>query len=85
MSKRDGRQQGPQNHGEGQHGSKTREAILDELQSGAEKNQSADTPMTSKEADAYGRPVKGHHRLEEDREQHDQAEKNSEANEHERR
>jgi hypothetical protein len=28
----------------------------------------------------YGQPVRGRHRLQEDREQHDEADKNSEAN-----
>lgn len=71
MSKRDGHQKGAQAHAEGQHGEKTRSRQKEILQ-GAAHEETAD-PVESKH-DAPG----GHHRLAEDRQQHDEAEKNSE-------
>ena len=54
---------------EGRHGDKTHQAFLENLQG----NPDAIQPQE-------GRPTAGHHRLQEDRQQHDEAEKNSEAN-----
>jgi hypothetical protein len=74
-------QQGAQNHAEGQHGDKTHAEFIEGLHGrhgGSEESEGA--PQDQNDADVYGRPVRGRHRLEEDREQHDEADKNSEAN-----
>jgi hypothetical protein len=81
MGKRDGHQQGAQPHDETGHGDKTHAAFIDGLHGkhgGSEESEGS--PQGSDSVDAYGRPIPGRHRLEEDREQHDEAEKNSEAN-----
>ena len=77
MQNRDGVQKGPQDHAEGGHGSKTRSKILEQLHSG---NGAVKTPE-----DGDGATVPNHngqhhaaHRLFEDRQQHDEAEKRSE-------
>jgi hypothetical protein len=80
MGKRDGEQQSQQTNAEGQHGDKTHEAFLEGLR-GSEESEGA---QRSREADEYGRPVIGKHRLDEGRQQHDEADKNSEANKLER-
>jgi len=76
MQNRDGVQKGPQDHAEGQHGSKTRSKILEQLHSG---NGSTDS---TKENGLEPRKHIAHHnsahRLFEERKQHDEAEKNSE-------
>jgi hypothetical protein len=64
-----------QNHAEDQHGDKTHKEFLKELAGPEEPDAQHPTDV-----DAFGQPVTGRHRLQEDREQHDQAEKNSEAN-----
>jgi hypothetical protein len=67
MGKKKQQQPGPQQHAEGQHGEKTHRRFVEQLQEGT-------TPLKSTEqAD-----VEGRHRLHQDREQHDEAEKNSE-------
>ena len=78
MQNKDGVQKGPQDHAEGQHGSKTHEKFLEQLKTG---NGNGTTPETS----ANGLEPKNHiahhnsaHRLFEQRQQHDEAEKNSE-------
>ena len=74
---------GAQSHAEGQHGNKAHDAFLDNLHN----PQNADTQSASdgsKDFDEFGRPRPGHHRLREDRQQHDPAEKDSEIK-HERR
>ena len=76
MQNRDGVQKGPQDHAEGQHGSKTRSKILEQLHSG---NGSTDT--TKQNGTEPGKHIAQHnsaHRLFEERKQHDEAEKNSE-------
>lgn len=81
MAQGDDKQSGARRHGEGEHGDKTHEAIIDSLHgknSGSEE--SAAVPEDSNDFDAYGQPKPGHHRLEEGREQHDPAEKDSEIN-----
>ena len=81
MAKREGDQKGAQTHAEGQHGDKTHTAFIEDLHGqhgGSEESEGA--PQAENDVDAYGRPVVGRHRLDEDREQHDEAEKNSEAN-----
>ncbi len=67
MQTRDGHQKGPQVHAEGGHGDKTRSKIIEQLHSGA-KHEVVEHPE----------PHEGSHRLVEDRQQHDAAEKRSE-------
>lgn len=77
MQNKDGVQKGPQDHAEGQHGSKTHNKFLEQLKTG---NGNGATP----EASANGLEPKKNpahnaaHRLFEQRQQHDEAEKNSE-------
>jgi len=76
MQNREGVQQGPQNHAEGQHGSKTHSKFLEQLQSG-------NGPTTDNSPNGSSSPKNpGHHnavhRLTESRQQHDAAEKRSE-------
>ena len=76
MQNREGIQKGPQDHAEGQHGSKTHSKFLEQLQSGngtaAEISENGTRPPRNP----------GHHnavhRLTKDRQQHDEAEKRSE-------
>jgi hypothetical protein len=84
MAKRSGNQKGAQTHAEGQHGDKTHRAFLEGRHGrhggspeseGAPQGEPAQTDVN-----AYGQPVQGRHRLFEDRQQHDEAEKNSESN-----
>jgi hypothetical protein len=72
---------GARAHGEGQHGDKTHEAIIESLHTkrGGEEGMEA-SPESKKDFDEFGQPKPGHHRLTEDRQQHDPAEKDSEAN-----
>jgi hypothetical protein len=77
MQNRDGVQKGPQDHAEGQHGAKTRSKILEQLQS-RNGNGVADP---NKNGIAPTKDLPQHtaaHRLFEERQQHDEAEKNSE-------
>ena len=71
--KRDGAQKGAQGHAEGQHGRKTHARLLEQLHSGASGEERGNLPET-------GAPIEGRHRLYEDRQQHDEAELNSEKN-----
>ena len=70
MGKRDGRQKGAQTHGEGQHGTKAHARFIESLQESRAASTS-ELPAGS---------VEGSRRLHEDREQHDEADKNSEKN-----
>jgi hypothetical protein len=70
MGKRDGRQKGAQTHAEGQHGKKAHSRFIESLHEGR-----APSP-----GDLGAQAHEGEHRLNEDREQHDEAEKNSEKN-----
>ncbi|MGH7602726.1 MAG: hypothetical protein ACRENK_01870 [Gemmatimonadaceae bacterium] len=76
MQNRDGLQKGPQDHAEGQHGSKTRTKILEQLQSG---NGAADHNLHNgiEQPNNLGQHNSAH-RLFEERQQHDAAEKKSE-------
>jgi hypothetical protein len=69
-------QKGAQPHAEGQHGDKTHQAFID----GLHKRQGDEgAEGVAQEGSPYGvTPPDGRHRLSEDREQHDEAEKNSE-------
>ena len=77
MQNKDGVQKGPQDHAEGQHGSKTHSKFLEQL-----KNGNAATPENP--ANGVEPPLKNPahqnaaHRLFEQRKQHDEAEKHSE-------
>ena len=77
MKDRDERksQQGGQTHAEGQHGAKTREALLQQLNANGERT--GDREQEARDAVAMR---EGKHKIHEDREQHDEAEKNSEKN-----
>jgi hypothetical protein len=69
-------QKGSQKHAEGQHGEKTHQAFIDGLH-----QRQGDEGMegVAQEGSPYGaNPSDGRHRLTEEREQHDEAEKNSE-------
>ncbi|HET7456404.1 MAG TPA: hypothetical protein VFJ74_02050 [Gemmatimonadaceae bacterium] len=68
-------QKGGQTHAEGQHGTKTREALLQELNANGQRT--GDAEQEHQEAVAHR---EGKHKIHEDREQHDEAEKNSEKN-----
>lgn len=61
------RSPGLQNHAEGQHGEKTHQRFVEQLH---ETTQPVDQVSSS--------TTEGHHRLQQDREQHDEAERNSE-------
>jgi hypothetical protein len=74
MQNRNGRQKGAQRHAEGQHGSKAHSRFIESLQ---ESREPAPSELRTAFAD-------GGHRLHEDREQHDEAERNSEKNRLER-
>ena len=76
MQNKEGIQKGPQDHAEGQHGSKTHEKFLEQLHSGNSANitpQSDPTDHRKHLARHNAEP-----RLFGDREQHDEAEKKSE-------
>jgi hypothetical protein len=68
-------QKGGQVHAEGQHGEKTREAILQQLNANGQRT--GDAAQEEQEAVSMR---EGKHKIHEDREQHDEAEKNSEKN-----
>jgi len=70
MGNRKARRPGPQRHAEGQHGERTHRRFIEQLQEG-----------TAAAKRTEGRPVDGHHRLHEERQQHDEAEKDSEKTE----
>jgi hypothetical protein len=76
MQNKDGVQKGPQDHAEGQHGSKTHNKFLEQLKTGngvpPEEEQNGPDP---KKTPAHHNAA---HRLFEQRQQHDEAEKNSE-------
>ena len=71
-----GQQKGAQRHAEGQHGKKAHAHLIEQLQSGGSKPDLED----SAEAGDPKHDDKGKHRLFEGREQHDEADKNSEKN-----
>lgn len=62
---------GPQRHAEGQHGDRTHRRFIEQLQESTTRDGDTE-PITEP------REIEGHHRLHQDREQHDEAEKNSE-------
>jgi hypothetical protein len=74
MTKKNGRQKGPQQHAEGQHGKKTHARFLEQLQ----EKPPAEPVAARVERDRDDAAYEGKRRLVEDRQQHDEAEKNSE-------
>ncbi|HEU4748295.1 MAG TPA: hypothetical protein VFS56_07310 [Gemmatimonadaceae bacterium] len=70
MQNKNGKQKGPQDHAEGQHGSKTRRKILEQLHSG--------NGGVQRRPRNNGTDPTGAHRLGEDRQQRDRGEKKSE-------
>ncbi len=77
MQNSDGVQKGPQDHAEGQHGAKTRSKILEQLHSG-NGNGAVDPNKNGLEPSKSIAHHNAAHRLFEERQQHDEAEKNSE-------
>ena len=80
MQNKDGIQKGPQDHAEGQHGAKTHGKFLEQLKNG-NGNGDGVTPDASTDGLESGKNPAHHnaaHRLFEQRQQHDEAEKNSE-------
>ncbi|HYU52744.1 MAG TPA: hypothetical protein VEK37_07350 [Gemmatimonadaceae bacterium] len=77
MQNRDGVQKGPQDHAEGQHGSKTHSKFIEQLHSGngAPADDNSPNGPESRKNIAHHNAA---HRLFEERQQHDAAEKNSE-------
>jgi hypothetical protein len=74
MGKRDGQQKGPQQHAEGQHGARAHSRFIEEIQQPVDRDAgAASIPNVMHSGE-------GKHRLEEDRQQHDEADKNSERN-----
>ena len=73
MAKPSKHQKGAQQHAEGQHGEKTHQRFIEQLHS----HERGEEDVSQQ---ASGAPVEGRHRLFEDREQHDEADKNSEKN-----
>lgn len=69
MAKKRGHTPGAQRHAEGQHGQKTHRRFIEQLQ---------ESSPGAHEAATEQRDIEGRHRLHQDREQHDEAEKNSE-------
>ena len=76
MQNRDGVQKGPQDHAEGQHGSKTHSKFLEQLHSG--NGTAAEEAVDDVERPKNLAHHNAAHRLFEERQQHDRAEKNSE-------
>lgn len=76
MQNRDGVQKGPQDHAEGQHGSKTHSKFLEQLKTGnGIPPENSENGLEPKKNPAQHNAA---HRLFEQRQQHDEAEKNSE-------
>jgi hypothetical protein len=67
MAHRKKRQPGPQQHAEGMHGERTHSRFLEQLHEGSSQPKATE-----------GTDIEGRHRLHQDREQHDEAEKNAE-------
>lgn len=74
-----GKQKGAQAHAEGQHGEKTRSRLVEEMSSEGE-GQRADERRAFEAQSGSQHPQDGGHRLFEQREQHDEADRNSEKN-----
>ena len=81
MAKQRGHQKGPQQHAQGQHGRKTHAAFL-EGRHGRHGGglESEGTPQDHEPFESHILGADGRHRLDEGRQQHDEATKNSEKN-----
>ena len=76
MQNRDGVQKGPQDHAEGQHGTKTHSKFLEQLHTpNGAPPEDTENPLEQKKHVAHHNAA---HRLFEERKQHDAAEKKSE-------
>jgi hypothetical protein len=75
MQNRDGLQKGPQDHAEGQHGSKTHGKFIEQLHSRGADAAGEDLTRSEPRNPGHHNAV---HRLAEDRQQHDAAERESE-------
>jgi hypothetical protein len=76
MQNKDGVQKGPQDHAEGQHGSKTHSKFLEQLKNGnGTPPEKSENGLEPKKNPAHPNSA---HRLFEQRQQHDEAEKHSE-------
>ena len=71
MSKRDGKQKGAQQHPQGGHGERTHRAIVEQLQSNNHNATDDANPLENRV---------GKHPIYEDREEHDEADKNADKN-----
>ena len=80
MQNKDGVQKGPQDHAEGQHGSKTHSKFLEQLKNGSGNGNGTAPEDSANAAEPKKNPAHHNaaHRLFEQRQQHDEAEKNSE-------
>ena len=78
MQNKDGIQKGPQDHAEGQHGSKTHSKFIEQLHSHANGGGQTDPVPATDESRHHLARHNATPRLFGDREQHDEAEKNSE-------
>jgi hypothetical protein len=78
MQNKDGVQKGPQDHAEGQHGSKTHNSFLEQLKNGNGNGTTPEAPANTAETKKSPAHHNAAHRLFEQRQQHDEAEKNSE-------
>ena len=74
MGNRKPHQPGPQDHAEGEHGRKTRQKIVQQLQAGPSQEPAVVRLLKKRIRAAF----RGKRRLVEDRQQHDDADKNSE-------
>jgi hypothetical protein len=75
MGQQKGKQKGAQQHAEGQHGDATHRRLIEQLHDSPQPEPLEDEVVRRREGE-----MAGGHRLGEDREQHDEAEKNSERN-----
>lgn len=73
-----GQQKGAQQHGQGMHGPKSRAHLVDQLESGRGDDRDAGDARVASDRSPHDEP--GKHRLFEQREQRDEAERNSEKN-----
>jgi hypothetical protein len=78
MQNKDGIQKGPQDHAEGQHGSKTHSKFIEQLHSHANGPAAEPGAVVGHEPRHHIAHHNAEPRLFGDREQHDEAEKNSE-------
>ena len=80
MTNRENDRRGAQAHAEGEYGSRAREGNRERLHRTGDDDTDGDTAQTRDAGDAQGSAREGKHRIYEDRQQHDEADKNSEKN-----